>query len=103
MAIAYFTSRFDPRFDNRQDVELVTLNPETLGTVDRQRLTSLSNEPEADPVLGGFFIGDYIEVFALQNRALVHYNANYRQIQLLGEGLPVPQQDNYLRRASLGR
>jgi hypothetical protein len=103
LAVAYFTNRFDQRFDNRQDVELVTLNPETLGTVDRQRLTSLSNEPEADPVLGGFFIGDYIEVFALQNRALVHYNANYRQIQLLGEGLPVPQQDNYLRRASLRR
>ena len=103
LAVAYFTNRFDRRFENRQDVELVTLNPKTLGTVNRQRLTSLSNEPEADPLLGGSFIGDYIEVFALQNRALVHYNANYRQIQLLGEGLPVPQQDNYLRRASLGR
>jgi hypothetical protein len=103
VAIAYFTNRFDSRFDNRQDVELVTLDPETLGVTQRQRLTSLSNEPESDPVLGGFFIGDYIEVFALRNRAVVHYNANYRQIRLLGEGLPVPQQDNYLRRASLGR
>ncbi len=103
LAVAYFTNRFDPRFDNRQDVELVTLNPNTLNVANRQRLTSLSNEPEADPVLGGFFIGDYIEVFALGNRALVHYNANYRQVQILGEGLPVPQQDNYLRRASLGR
>jgi hypothetical protein len=103
VAIAYFTNRFDPRFDNRQDVELVTLDPRTLGVSQRQRLTSLSNEPEADPVLGGFFIGDYIEVFALNNRALVHYNANYRQIRVLGEGLPVPQQDNYLRGASLER
>jgi hypothetical protein len=84
-------------------VELVTLNPRTLGVSQRQRFTSLSNEPEADPVLGGFFIGDYIEVFALRNRALVHYNANYRQIRVLGEGLPVPQQDNYLRRAGLGQ
>jgi hypothetical protein len=42
-------------------------------------------------------------VFALRNRALVHYNANYRQIRVLGEGLPVPQQDNYLRRAGLGQ
>jgi hypothetical protein len=103
VAIAYFTNRFDPRFDNRQDVELVTLNPRTLGVSQRQRLTALSNEPEADPVLGGSFIGDYIEVFALNNRALVHYNANYRQIRVLGEGLPVPQQDNYLRGASLER
>jgi hypothetical protein len=103
VAIAYFTNRFDNRFDNRQDVELVTLNPETLGVSQRQRLTSVSNESEADPVLGGLFIGDYIEVFALRNRALVHYNANYRQIRVLGEGLPVPQQDNYLRRARLGR
>jgi len=103
LAIAYFTNRFDQRFDNRQNVELVTLNPKTLNVVNRQRLNSVSNESEADPVLGGFFIGDYIEVFALRNRALVHYNANYRQIRLLGEGLPVPQQDNYLRRASLGQ
>jgi hypothetical protein len=102
VAIAYFTSRFDPRFDNRQDVELLTLNPATSDVVARQRLTSLSNESEADPVLGGFFIGDYIEVFALQNQALVHYNANYRQIRLLESGLPVPQQDNYLEKANLG-
>ena len=38
-----------------------------------------------------------------RNRALVHYNANYRQIRVLGEGLPVPQQDNYLRKAWLGQ
>jgi hypothetical protein len=101
VAIAYYTSRFDNRFDNRQDVELVTLNPKTLGVTRRQRLTSLSNESEADPVLGGFFIGDYFEVFAGGGRALVHYNANYRSIQLLNEGVPVPQQDNFLRRTSL--
>jgi hypothetical protein len=53
VAIAYFTSRFDPRFDNRQDVELITLNPATSAVVARQRLTSLSNESEADPLLGG--------------------------------------------------
>jgi hypothetical protein len=103
VAIAYFTNRFDNRFDNRQDVELVTLNPETLAVSQRQRLTSVSNESEADPVLGGFFIGDYIEVFDLRDRALVHYNANYRQSRVLGEGVPVPQQDNYLRKAWLGQ
>jgi hypothetical protein len=103
VAIAYFTNRFDRVFHNRQDVELVALNPATSKVTQRQRLTSLSNEPEADPVLGGLFIGDYIEVFANGGKALVHYNANYRQVQLLGEGVPVPQQDNYLREASLGR
>jgi hypothetical protein len=54
-------------------------------------------------MLGGLFIGDYIEVFAGGGKALVHYNANYRSIQLLNEGVPVPQQDNFLRRTSLQR
>jgi len=84
-------------------VELVALNATTSKVAQRQRLTSLSNESEADPVFGGLFIGDYIEVFAKGGKALVHYNANYRQVRLLGEGVPVPQQDNYLRKASLGR
>jgi hypothetical protein len=103
VAIAYFTNRFDPVFHNRQDVELVTLNPTTSAVTDRKRLTSLSNESEADPVLGGLFIGDYIEVYASGGKALVHFNANYRSIRLLGNGLPVPQQDNFLRKAGLGR
>jgi hypothetical protein len=103
VAIAYYTSRFDPRFDNRQDVELLTLDPMTRQVTNRQRLTSLSNEAESDPLVGGIFIGDYMEVFALKNQALVHYNANYRQIKVLESGLPVPQQDNYLVRTNLGQ
>jgi hypothetical protein len=99
VAIAYYTNRFDPVFHNRQDVELVELNPGTSAVTDRKRLTSLSNESEADPSLGGLFIGDYIEVYASGGKALVHYNANYRSILLLGNGLPVPQQDNFLRKA----
>ena len=31
-------------------------------------------------------------------RAWVHYNANERHVALIGEGLPIPQQDNYLTR-----
>jgi hypothetical protein len=99
VAIAYYTNRFDPVFHNRQDVELATLNPTTSAVTDRQRLTSLSNESEADPSLGGLFIGDYIEVYAGGGEALVHYNANYRSIRLLGQGVPVPHQDNFLRKA----
>jgi hypothetical protein len=100
VAVAWFTNRFDAIFHNRQDVELVTLNPAGAVTK-RQRLTSPSNEPEADPLLGGFFIGDYIEVFAHQGTAWTHYNANYTRMRLLGQGFPVPQQDNYLSVRSL--
>ena len=97
VAVAWYTNRFDRVFHNRQDVELATVSVN--GAVRaRHRLTRLSNESEADPLLGGAFIGDYIEVYAQRNRALIGYNANYRSEQLLGEGFAVPQQDNYLAR-----
>ena len=54
------------------------------------------NEPDADPFLRGFFIGDYIEVSATAGTALVGYNANYTQLNFLGTGPPTYQQDNYL-------
>jgi hypothetical protein len=72
-----------------------------------RRLTRPSNETEADPILGGFFIGDYIEVNAVGKQAWVHYNANYLHKRLLGpfevEGIPIPQQDNFLVRLRLGK
>jgi hypothetical protein len=96
---AWYTNRFDPIFHNRQDVELVRLRNN--GTVaSRVRVTKISNETEADPLLGGVFIGDYLEVTANRGRAWVHYNANERHVALLGEGLPIPQQDNYLTRVA---
>jgi hypothetical protein len=101
LAVAWFTNRFDPIFHNRQDVELVSVNPTTGAVTKRQRVTSPSNEPEADPFLGGFFIGDYIEVFAHSGTALVHYNANYASVPFFGEAFAVPQQDNYLSRRPL--
>jgi hypothetical protein len=100
VAVAWYTNRFDRVFHNRQDVELAEVRPD--GTVEqRRRLTRVSNETEADPALGGAFIGDYIEVFARGDHALVHVNANYRSIRLLGEGFPIPQQDNFLFRSHL--
>jgi hypothetical protein len=98
LAVAWYTNRFDPQFNNRQDVELVGLNPATAQVSSRRRVTATSNETEADPLLGGFFIGDYIEVAAHGGRAYVHYNANYRQTAILGAGLLVNQQDNFLAR-----
>lgn len=100
LAVAWFTNRFDWMFHNRQDVEVVTIRPNGRVTT-RQRLTQVSNESEADSFLGGEFIGDYIEVYARDDRALVHFNANYRSIRLLDEGFRVPQQDNYLLRLNL--
>ncbi len=101
VAVAWYTSRFDPVFHNRQDVELVSLDRATATVVRRQRVTRLSNEPEADPLLGGLFIGDYFEVAAEHGTGYVHFNANYVSIRLLGEGLPIPQQDNFLIRKPL--
>jgi hypothetical protein len=97
LALAWFTSRHDLSFDNRQDVETLLLTaarPEERGR--RYRLTDSSNEPEADSLLAGFFIGDYIEVVAHGGRTYVHFNANYTRMRLVGEGLAVPQQDNVL-------
>ncbi|HXG36399.1 MAG TPA: hypothetical protein VNL15_05470, partial [Dehalococcoidia bacterium] len=54
------------------------------------------NEPDADPFLGGLFIGDYIEVFAHNNLAVIGYNANFTLLNYLGTGPATYQQDNYL-------
>jgi hypothetical protein len=94
--IAYYTNRFDPIFHNRQDVELVTIAGASGRVIKRQRVTKTSNETEADPILGGFFIGDYFDVHLLGGTAYVHYNANVRHVRVLGQGFPVPQQDNFL-------
>jgi hypothetical protein len=100
LGLIWFTNRFDRIFHNRQDVEFAELNFSG-DVVDRHRLTRPSNESEADPILGGFFIGDYIELDIEAGRAYVHYNANYRSVRVLGEGFPIPQQDNYLERVPL--
>jgi hypothetical protein len=96
LAAAWYTNRFDPTFHNRQDVELARVDAGRLAVRGFQRLTSPSNETEADPTLGGLFIGDYLEVFAHHGRAWTGFNANCRSVPLFGEGTPLPQQDNYL-------
>ncbi len=103
LAFTWFSNRRDAQFDNRQDVEFASVAVDRPWKVRNRRvLTSRMNESEADPLLGGAFIGDYIEVAAVGHRAWVGYNANYRQKELLGEGVPVPQQDNYLDRVHFG-
>ncbi len=101
LAVAWYTNRHDRRFHSRQDVELASVDPGSGTVVNRQRLTPVSNETEADVALHGLFIGDYFEVFARRGVAYVHYNANYRLVRVLGQGIPVRQQDNYLTKAHL--
>jgi hypothetical protein len=80
---------------DRQDVELARLTPGG-AVLHRTRVTRISNEPEADPILRGVFIGDYFQIDANDGRVYVHYNANLRHVPLIGQGVPIPQQDNYL-------
>ena len=62
--------------------------------------SDMPNEPEADPLLQGIFIGDYIEVAAFNGTAYIGYNMNVRSIQFLFTGESVHQQDNYLSSAT---
>jgi hypothetical protein len=98
---AWYTQRFDPVFHHRYDVELARLS-DTGTVLSRSRVTRLSNDPDSDGVLTGFFIGDYFEVALLRGTAYVHFNANYRSVKLVGDGVPIPQQDNFLARVPLG-
>jgi hypothetical protein len=55
------------------------------------------NAPEADPLLLGVYLGNYIEVTARNDQALVAFNASFRRIPFaLDGGLPIPQHDYYL-------
>jgi hypothetical protein len=104
IAAAWFTNQYDNGFHNAQDVVATSINPATGEARGLKRLTSSSNETEADPLLGGVFIGDYIEGVLIRNRYYVHTNANYRKVPLLGglvnepnqPVIPLNQQDNYL-------
>jgi hypothetical protein len=104
LAATWFTNRYDNAFHNQQDVVATSINSRTGAGRGVKRLNSGgSNEPEADPLLGGLFIGDYIEAVLIKNRLYVGANANYRKVPLLGGLLndpgqpviPVNQQDNY--------
>jgi hypothetical protein len=103
LAATWFSNYYDIGFHNAQDVQATSIDAQTGKSRGLKRLTGpQSNETEADPLLGGVFIGDYIEGVLIKNRYYVHYNANYRQMPILGfipelaTTLPVNQQDNYL-------
>lgn len=104
LAAAWFTNYYDNDFHNRQDVVATSINPRTGASRGLKRVSISSNETEADPLLGGFFIGDYIEAVLVNSRLYVHWNANHRKVPLLfgllhpegQQAHPLNQQDNYL-------
>ncbi|HEV8712834.1 MAG TPA: hypothetical protein VGX03_08415, partial [Candidatus Binatia bacterium] len=70
------------------------------------RVTPVSNDTEADPLLSDTFIGDYIEAACRGGLGYVHYTANYaaKQTSFFDGGsisLNVQQQDNFLGKVTL--
>ena len=104
LAVGWFSNAYDVMFHNSQDVVATSIDVRTGQARGIKRLTQSPNEPEADPLLGGLFIGDYIEGVLVQgNRYRLGYNANYRKVPLFGGFgdpfntlTPLNQQDNYL-------
>jgi hypothetical protein len=104
LAATWFSNSYDNGFHNQQDTVATSINSLTGQGRGVKRLTSSSNETEADPFLGGFFIGDYIEAVLIKNRLYVGSNENYRKVPFVGGFLnrpdqpvfPVNQQDNYV-------
>jgi hypothetical protein len=109
VAATWFSNLYDLQFHNQQDVQATSINPLTGEARGLKRITSSSNETESDPILGGVFIGDYIEGVLIRNRFYVGFNANYRKVPLIGgffnapdqPVFPVNQQDNYVGATAL--
>ncbi len=102
--IAYYSSQNDI-FQHRVQVFLNQIAP---GTVipnpvgASQALTTLADDPAADPLLGGFFFGDYIGLAARgttisgPRRAYTSYT--YNTDQGIIHGISTPEQNNHLSR-----
>jgi hypothetical protein len=102
VVVSWFTNRLDD-YQNAQNIEMVTVTASTAKVSKRLIVTTSSdmpNEPEADPLLQGVFIGDYIEIAAHNGTAYIGYNMNVRSVVFLGTGEKVHQQDNYLSSAT---
>ncbi len=101
IALGWYTSVNDATNHHRYDVNFASFPADLSSAATVTRVTSAANEPDADPVLGGQFIGDYFEVFAAGGHVWVNFNQNKRPQKLLASGLAVLQQDNYLSVGSL--
>ena len=90
--VAYYSTINDP-WAHRLDL-FVSQYPSGAfpGTPTVTRITTTSDEPDADPLLRGGFFGDYIQTTANSGTVYLAYTANYAQ-----RGTPPSYgQDNYL-------
>ncbi len=100
--IVYYSSAGDPTFQHRVQMVLNHINPDGVlnfnAISDTHVLTTLLNDPDGDPVLGGSFFGDYIGVAARgtgadgASRAYAGYT--YNDTNKNCGGVLCPQQDN---------
>jgi hypothetical protein len=88
-AVAWADARETPARTNRRST--ATRSPCTGSSSDAGVFSALVATPAH-----GLFIGDYLQIDLNAGRVYIHYNANLRHVPLVGEGLPIPQQDNYL-------
>lgn len=101
VVVGYASHQNDPTWSHRQDWYVAT---SSTGAAPYKplRITSVSNDTEADPFLRDEFIGDYPEVACQGNVGYLHYTANYAA-KALSPSLPITlrQQDNFMARFTL--
>jgi len=105
VVVAYYSHENDAPFSHKQDIYIAT-SPTGAAPYTPLRVTPVSNDTEADPLLGDSSIGDYIEVACTGGVGYVHYTANYarKETSFFDGGstsLLVRQQDNFLGKVTL--
>jgi hypothetical protein len=95
LLLGFWTTRYDPNLHSF-DVVAVPVNPATGAVGNPIRVTPTSIEPDSDSMLGPSFIGGYSQLNAVNGTAYAHYTSTQRLQRLLGQGIPIPQQDNVI-------
>ena len=91
--VGYYSQERDTPWRHRLDVFIAQYSlGEFPGTPTTTRITAKVSEPDDDPLLGGLFFGDYIQVAARGNVAVIAFTANY----LLKGTPPTFNQDNFV-------
>jgi hypothetical protein len=95
LLVGFWTTRYDPA-QSSFDVIAAPVNPATGVASAAIRVTAQSIEPDNDSYFGSSFIGNYWGLAAYNGHAWAHYTSTQRQQRILGQGVPIPQQDNVL-------
>ncbi len=93
VSVAYYTTVNDVPWAHRVDLNVSQYSAGALTSSSTiTRVTTTSDEPDDDPLLRGFFFGDYIQASANAGTLYLGYTANYAQ----KGNPPTFQQDNYI-------